>query len=124
MADRQLTDDQVAEIEASIKAFTGQEFAVTTYWDIKECMAISNRIYAALVNVAGWNYIKPEAGRWLMAGISGIQVYVNPKAEEKTITAAAVLVRALQAANLDAQLRDENDPTPNNRIEINVGVKP
>jgi hypothetical protein len=123
LADRQLTDEQVAKIADSVKSFSGQELDVTTYWDLKECLAIANRIYEPL-HLSGWEYIKPERGRWLMAGISGIQVFVNPKAEDKTKSAAKALVDALKAAKLDAELRDENDPNPKNIISLNVGIKP
>jgi hypothetical protein len=110
-----------------VKPFSGQEFQVVTYWDIKECLAIANRIYDAL-NSAEWKYIKPEGGRWLMAGISGLQVYVNTKAEDKTKRAAKALLDALNTAKIDSELRDEqtaeDDATPKNRINLNVGAKP
>ena len=123
LADRKLTDEQISLIGASVKQFAGQQFEVTTYWDIKECLAIANRIYDAL-QLAEWEYIKPEGARWLMAGISGVQIYGNSKAEDKTKSAAKALADALKVANIDAELRDENDPTPNNKIALNVGAKP
>ncbi len=123
MADRKLTDDQVAQIADKVKTFAGQQFKVTTYWDIKECMAISNRIYDAL-HLANWEYLRPERAEFLLGGVSGVLVYVNPKADEKHKNAASELVRALNLANIYAEQRDENDPTPNNQIQLNVGTKP
>jgi hypothetical protein len=123
MADRQLTDEQVAEIADKVKMFPGQQFKVTTYWDIKECMTISNRIYDAL-HLASWEYLKPERAEFLLGGVSGVLVYVNSKADEKTKNAADQLVRALNQANIYSEQRDENDPTPNNQIQLNVGTKP
>jgi hypothetical protein len=48
MADRTLTDEQVAKITEKVASFQGQEFGVIPYWDIPESTAIANRIYAAL----------------------------------------------------------------------------
>jgi hypothetical protein len=122
MADRQLTDEQVAQVADKVKHFTGQQFEVTTYWDIKECLAIANRIYNAL-QLANWEYLKP-GGEVLLGGFAGVLVYVNPKADEKAKDAAHALVDALNEVKILAELREENDPTPNNKIHLNVGTKP
>jgi hypothetical protein len=123
LADRQLTDDQVRQVAVEVTSFTGQQFEVTTYWDIKECIAISNRIYEAL-QLANWEYLKPERGEFLMGGIAGVLVYVNPTAEDKTKNAATALVTALNNVKIAAELREQNDPTPNNKIHLNIGTKP
>ena len=123
LADRKLTDEQVATIADSIKPFAGQQFELVTYWDIKECMAISNRIYDAL-HLANWEYLKLQRAEVLFGGVSGVLVYVNPKADEKTKNAAGELVRALNHANIYSEQKEENDPTPNNKIQLNVGTKP
>jgi hypothetical protein len=119
MADRQLSDQQISQIADRVKPFAGQQFQVVTYWDIKECVAIANRIYEGLT-LGGWQFIKPEGGRWLMAGIAGVQIYVNPKTDDKTKGAAKALSDALNAAKIDAELRDENSPEANNMINLNV----
>ena len=123
MADRQLTDDQVAQVAAEVRAFAGQQFEVTTYWDLKECLTIANRIYLALQS-ANWEYLKPERGEFLLGGVAGVLVYINPKAEDKAQNAAKALVRALNDVKIFAELREQNDPTPNNTIHLNIGTKP
>ena len=50
LADRKLTDAQVIAIADIIKPFAGQEFVITTYWDLKEPMAVTNRIFGALTD--------------------------------------------------------------------------
>jgi hypothetical protein len=55
--------------------------------------------------------------------VIGVLVYVNSKADEKTKNAANTLIAALNRNHLDAELREPNDPTPNNKIHLNVGTK-
>jgi len=80
LADRSLTDMQVKAIADRIKAFAGQEFDIITFWDLKEPLAIANRIYAVL-KLGGWKYIKPESAQFLLGGVGGVLVYVHPEAE-------------------------------------------
>jgi hypothetical protein len=124
LADRTLTDAQVHAIADKVKLFAGQEFEVTTYWDLKESMAISNRIYDALT-LAGWKYLKPERGEALMGGVAGVLVYVHPAAGEQTKKAAAALISALNEESIAAEPRAQNDPAnPTNKIHLNIGTKP
>ena len=122
MADRLLTDEQVSQIAERVKPFSGQQFEVTTYWDDKECVAIANRIYDAL-SLGGWEYLKPVRAEMLLGGVVGLLVYVNPKADDKTKNAANTLISVLNGNHLDAELREQNDPTPNNKIHLNLGIK-
>jgi hypothetical protein len=69
LADRTLTDAQVVAIANKLKPFAGQEVGFTVYWDLKEPMAIANRILAAL-NRAGWKYIQPLAATLNGEGIA------------------------------------------------------
>jgi hypothetical protein len=114
-------DEEVAQISASVKPFAPQQFEVTAYWDDKECMAIANRIYAALT-LGGWEYLQPERGEMMLGGVIGVLVYVNPKADDKTKNASNTLSAALNEKHLDAELREQNDPTPNNKIHLNIGT--
>jgi hypothetical protein len=122
LADRKLTDEQVSQIAERVKPFLGQQYEVTTYWDDAECMAIAGRIYDALT-LGGWEYLKPVRAEMLLGGVVGVLVYVNPKADDKTQNAAATLIAALNDNHIDAGLREQNDPTPNNKIHLNLGTK-
>src|SRR5271157_572154 len=73
-ADRTLTDAQLVAMVGKLQPFAGQEYDFTVYWDLKEPMAIANRINDALT-VAGWKYIKPTSGAWLLGGVAGVLVY-------------------------------------------------
>ena len=124
LADRSLTDAQVRVIADKLKLFSGQEFGITTYWDLKEPLSMANRIYGAL-NLAGWKYLKPESATFLLGGVAGVLVYVHPAADELTKKAAASLVSALTKEGITLELREQNDPkNPNNRLYFNVGTKP
>jgi hypothetical protein len=59
----------------------------------------------------------------LLGGVVGLLVYVNPKADDKTKNAANTLIAALNDNHLDAELREQNDPTPNYKIHLNLGTK-
>ncbi len=123
-ADRLLTDAQVQAIGAALKSFAGQEWEVTTYWDIPECINISNRILAAL-QIARWKYIPPEGFHALFGGVVGVLVYVHPSPPNGNVRLAAdALVSALNANGITAQLRLENAKnTPSNRITLSIGTK-
>jgi hypothetical protein len=123
-ADRTMTDAQVKAIADTIKPFAGQEFQITTFWQLKEPLAITQRIFHAL-NFAGWQYIKPASPEFLLEAMAGIQVYVHPVADERTKKAADSLVSILTKEGIDSELRQLNDPkNPSNKLYINVGTKP
>jgi hypothetical protein len=123
-ADRSLSDAQVRAIGDALRSFAGQEWELTPYWDIPECMAISNRILDALES-AHWKFIPPDQFRALMGGVVSVLVYVHPIPPAKTVRPAAdALVSALNANGIASQLRLENpkDP-PSNRISLSIGTK-
>jgi hypothetical protein len=124
-ADRLLTDADDMALVKLLKPFSGQEFALTTYPDMREPLAFSQRIYDAL-NRAGWRFVKHERATMLIGGITGVQVWIHPSAEESTKKAANLLVNQLTKDRIGAQLRLQN-PTnnpKNEKIEINIGTKP
>ena len=125
LADRRLTDEQVTKIADKIHSFADQEYQVTTFWDLKEPLAISNRIDEALA-LAGWKYIPPgPGGAFLLGGIAGVQVWVHPEADLRVGEAAEALVRALNDEGIAAELRQENPRYPkDNKLHLNVGTKP
>jgi hypothetical protein len=121
-ADRTLTDAQLVAIADKLKPFVGQEFEFSVYWDLREPMALANRILAAL-NLAGWTYIRPGKG-WLLGGVSGVTVYVHHDAVERTRRAADSLAAALNAEGIPAEFKTESDPGhPDNKINIMIGTK-
>ncbi len=124
MADRELTDGQISEIADAIKAFLGQEYDVTPYWDTKESLTIANRISEAMTR-GGWKYVPPERSGFMLGGITGVQVWVHPSADEKTRRAADSLLHILNKVGIVAELRMQNSQNPKeNRIHLNVGTKP
>jgi hypothetical protein len=123
-ADRNLTDAQIVLIASKLKFFAGQEFDITPYWELKEPMAITNRIFGAL-NFAGWKYIPPKQSGFLIGGLAGVLVYVHPSASQKTRDSADSLVSALSEQGVASELRLENPANPvENTLHLSVGTKP
>jgi hypothetical protein len=124
LADRVLTDEQLSSISNKIKGFSGQEYGVTTYWDLKESVAISNRIALGLER-GGWSYVKPAQAAFMLGGIEGVQVWVHPDADDSVKKAADALVEALNDEDMDAVLKEQNPANPkDNKIHLNIGTKP
>lgn len=124
LADRALSDVQFTTISNELRPFAGQEYEITTFWDLREPMAISNRISHALTS-GGWKYVKPDKGRWLIGGLEGVEIYVHPDANERTKGAADALFKSLTAANISTKLKQKNAPnTPDNMLTLNIGTKP
>jgi len=127
LADRKLTDAQLATIAATLKPFAGQEYEVVTFWDLREPMAISNRIASAL-NGAGWKYFQLAAATVIVGGFAGIEVYVHPAADEGARKAAAGLAVALIKEGIAANVQLFNEPantpiTHRNKIQLEIGTK-
>lgn len=125
LADRNLSDEQFATVVEKLKAFVGQQYRVVTFWDLREPMAISNRISRA-ITAAGWEYLQlGPGGGILLGGLAGVHVYVHPQATPAVRNAARTAVEALSAEEISAELREINDPAnPTNIIQFNVGTKP
>ena len=105
-----MTDEQVTKIANKIRSFGDQEYKVTTFWDLKEPLAISHRIHQALT-LAAWKYIPVgPGGAFLLGGIAGVQVWVHPEADQRVREAAETLVRALNDEDITAELRQQNHP--------------
>jgi hypothetical protein len=121
--ERNLTDAQVDKIANELLGFKGQEFAVVPYWELRESLSIAKRIVKALT-MAKWKLTPPPAPTFLAEGISGVLVYVNPRATDKTKKAANVLVIALKDEGIIASLRKDNSSSPGDKISLSVGTKP
>jgi hypothetical protein len=124
-SDRVLSDDQLASIADRIKSFAGQEYQVTTFWEMREPLAFANRVHEAL-QLAHWKYVPPASATMLLGGMEGVQVWVHPAADPQVRAAATELVNALNdVAPNAAVLREQNPKNPtDNKIGINVGTKP
>lgn len=124
LSDRTLTALQIEDIVAKVKPFAGQEYTVTTYWGLREPQDLANRIHQSLIQ-AGWKYIKHESAVMLPSGISGVQVYVHPGADERVKNAADSLISALIDENITVYLRKMDGPNNlDNKLHLNIGVKP
>jgi hypothetical protein len=124
MADRQLDDKQAEQIISAINKFSGQAFDVTAYRDTKESLNIANRI-AETMTRAGWKYVPPPSPSFMFGGITGVQVWIHPAAEEYVRNAGSALVQALQKVGIAAELRLQSPKNPKeSKIHLNVGTKP
>jgi hypothetical protein len=122
-SDRILNGDQAKSITANIKPYTGQEFTVVTYWDLREPLALSNRI-SDVLNRGGWKYVEPNAGTILYPGISGVEVWIHPDASATTKQAARVLASALSKIGIETKIMQQNPKNPfDPKIRLNVGTK-
>jgi hypothetical protein len=122
---RALSNAESAQIGATLKSYAGQQFEITTYWDMKEAHTFANEIATALVQSAGWKYIPPTRFEAMLGGVEGVLVYVHPEAHDNTKRAAEALVRVLNNMNIQSELRWQNDPGhPTERVHLNVGSKP
>ena len=73
-----ISDAQVRRMAVALAPFAGQNWEVTPYWEMKQSLGMANRIYAALTG-AGWTYVRPTRGTFLMAGLTGVLVFSDPK---------------------------------------------
>jgi hypothetical protein len=87
VADRTLTDGQAVSVAGKVNPFVGQRVQIMTYWDASEPMGLANRILFAL-RLAKWEYLPPPEHTILIGGITGVQVFVHPEADEPTKNAA------------------------------------
>jgi hypothetical protein len=123
-APRSISDKQIGEILPKLSAFKGQGYVITTFWDLKEPLALAERLHIVLSN-AGWEFIKPESQGFLLGGMAGVQVWVHPNADPKVKKAADALMAALNDAALAPVMKLQNPANQmDNKIAINVGTKP
>jgi hypothetical protein len=112
------------QVIIKVSKFAGQEYSVTTFWDLKESHAFSNQLHQTLL-LAGWKYIPPgEGGSFLLGGLAGVQVWVHPAADPPVRAAADALVSALEQIAQAPTLKLQNPRNANdNKIHLNVGTK-
>jgi hypothetical protein len=124
IAPRDLSDAQIATLGITLKQFSGQHWTVTTYWNSKEPLSLTNKIFSAL-KTAEWQYDDEGSKGVLIGGIEGVLVFVHPQANPRTKSAADALVAALNAERIGTALREQNDPShPNDKLQLNIGSKP
>lgn len=123
LADRSLNAEQTTQFVEAMTAFEGQEYKITTFWDLREPLALANMIYRALT-ASGWKYIPHgEGGSFLLGVIDGVEVFVHPEGSDAAKKAADALVAALNDVGLVAKLKIAGGP-PQSALNINVGTKP
>ena len=120
-APRTLSPSQVNDLISNMRKFQGQKFQITTFWEMKEPLDLSNNIYRSLV-AAGWEYVKPETGHFLLGGMEGIEVWTYPSSGENVDKAAIALVDELNSFELGAVLNRRMNKTKNRYDNLNVGT--
>jgi hypothetical protein len=124
IAPRDLSAAQVETIGAALRPFSGQHWTVATYWNSKEPLGLTNKIFTALA-AAGWQYDDEGTKGVLMGGFEGVLVYVHPQASPRAKSAANALIASLNAEQISAMLKEQNNPSnPNDKLELVVGSKP
>jgi hypothetical protein len=130
LAARSLTDAQVVDIIEQLKPFAGQHFDIVTYWRNPESVAVTNRIYAALIS-AGWLYDKPPSGEFILGVETGVVVLYDNRSGEAVAKAVKAFVYALLTNDLYAAVdpQAEGAKIPESqpvsaKMTINVGIKP
>ncbi len=122
VADRTLTDAQAASVAEKINSFVGQRVQIMTYWDASEPIGLANRILLAL-RLAKWQYLPPPEHSILIGGITGVQVFIHPEADQSTKNAAGALTASLNKQGIAATLKFDT-AYAKNQIMINVGARP
>ncbi len=122
-SDRSLTDAQLRKIADKLAWYAGQTYQITTFWNLREPLAIADRVYKAL-QLAHWKQDGPSKGM-LLGGLEGIQVWIHPDADPQAKDAASALIAALNAEHLDAMQKLQNaQNAKTNIISLSVGTKP
>jgi hypothetical protein len=122
VADRTLTDGQAASVAGKINPFARQRVQIMTYFNAREPVRLANRILLAL-RLAKWQYLPPPEHTFLIGGITGVQVFIHPEADQSTKNAAGALTAALNEQGIAATLKFDT-AYAKNQIMINVGAKP
>lgn len=127
LAARFLSDEQIRSIAILLKQFNEQHFDIVTYWKNPESLALTNRIYDALLK-AGWKYDKPTNGEFILGVQTGVVVWRDDRSPVGTVLAVKELIEVLNANNVATSADDTpqnhgNEPMTQ-KIVINVGIKP
>jgi hypothetical protein len=122
-APRELTGDQQAKIVAVLRKFAGQEYGVTTFWDLKEPLAFAE-LLNRLLQIAGWKFVSDGKRGYILGGLTGVQVWMHPDADAPVKEAVNGLIEALKAEQVETSLKLQNPQNPkSNFIALNVGTK-
>jgi hypothetical protein len=123
-APRVLSPQEQQLIVSRLSKFAGQEYLITTYWDIKESLDFSNQIHHTL-RTAGWQYfVPPDKGGFLFDVTVGVEVWVHPDADLPVKDAATALVSALEEIGQNATLKLQNPKNAkDNKLALIIGTK-
>lgn len=122
LADRELSAQDADSIAKAVQPFAGQEYKVTTFWDLREPHEFTNKVHHALI-AGGWIYTQHETGSFLLGGLEGVEIYAHPGASDQTRQAADQLVKILGDLELHAKRKDAGGEV-HAYISMNVGTKP
>jgi hypothetical protein len=121
-ANRNLAKAQLNALADTLRSFAGQEFRIVTYWDLNEPATITEQIKSGL-ETAGWKFVPPQQYEFLVGGVSGVQIYVDPATDRQIKSAASELARVLNGDGIVAVVRNENSISVDRVIHLNVGTK-
>lgn len=123
-APREINEEEGKVLIKAIGNYKGQEYSITTFWDLEEPLSFSNRLHY-LLQKSEWKFIPPgEGGSFLLGGIAGIQIWIHPKCDVIVKEAADDLIETLNNLNLNPILKIQNEKNSvTNKIAINVGTK-
>jgi hypothetical protein len=123
LADRTLTDAQVATLVGKLINFPSQEFEMLPYWNSPESMGIYKRIGDALLS-AKWSYVPYTGYTSLPPGVVGIKVFIDTKASRSTREAGEELIKLLRGVGLQCdKYSPESAGAHPQRITIEIGAK-
>lgn len=122
-APRELTSEQQGRIVSALRKFAGQEYEITTFWDLKEPLAFAESLNR-LLQIAGWKFVSDGKRGFILGGLAGVQVWMHPDADTPVKEAVNGLIEALKAEQVETSLKLQNPQNPkSNKIALNVGTK-
>src|SRR6266480_2451658 len=87
-APRSIDATALADIKDALQKYAGQEYQITTFWDLKEPLAFSEQLHQALQQAGCKFNPHGTGGSFLLGGMSGVQVWVHPNAASHVSEAA------------------------------------
>ena len=117
-----LSDEEANGLALAVAPFAGQKYDCTTFWDMREPLAFTNRVHHILQN-NGWSYMKDTQKGFLLGGLEGVEVYAHPQAPIQVQLAADALVATLNGLG-HATKRKAAGGEVHDYLSINFGTKP
>ncbi|MGV8830386.1 MAG: hypothetical protein ACOH2N_00290 [Devosia sp.] len=122
LADRTMEDNEEKALASAIAPFHGQMYRCTTFWDLREPLAFTNRVHHILQS-AGWVYMRDVQQGFLLGGLEGVEVFAHPEAPGRVLLAADALATALSALGHLTKRKPAGGEV-HDYVSINFGTKP